>query len=292
MLTVEPESPHARKSPRRRSSWRAKKQHGDSKAELSWGKRRLPRWNGSPYPTRFENGFRTKQRNLAGGSDRSEAACDESTIARRSPHGQGSVPVGLRACGQRPVDHRLRRRSRERLGRRRSGGNDGGSAPPASCGQVRPCGGDVVGTWAFLGACSNAAALSAELAAICPGASVSDYAHTKSGFLTFNADLTYISNVVKETLSSVRTRPFNCESDRGLRFRRPEASFRATTHRQPPARARRSAAAGTTSLSATQSSTGPTPSRRTASHSPSARARSPLPTASKEICCTSSISAS
>ena len=93
-----------------------------------------------------------------------------------------------------------------------SGGNIGGGPPPASCGQVRPCGGDVVGTWAFLGVCLNVAANTAELAASCPGASVSDYAHTKSGFLTFNADLTYVSNVVMETLSSVHTKPLNCES--------------------------------------------------------------------------------
>jgi hypothetical protein len=93
-----------------------------------------------------------------------------------------------------------------------SGGNDAGGAPPASCGQVRPCGGDVVGTWAFLGVCLNEAESSAELAASCPGASVSDYAHTKSGFLTLNADLTYTSNVVRETLSSVHTKPLNCES--------------------------------------------------------------------------------
>ena len=93
-----------------------------------------------------------------------------------------------------------------------NGGNDGGGAPPASCGQVRPCGGDVVGTWAFLGVCEDTAAISAELAAGCPGASVSDYAQTISGFLTLNADLTYVSNVVRETLSSVHTTPLNCTS--------------------------------------------------------------------------------
>ena len=54
-----------------------------------------------------------------------------------------------------------------------STGACGGSShsPPPNCLQVAPCGGDVVGTWAFLGTCTEPrCAQSDQLGASCPGA--------------------------------------------------------------------------------------------------------------------------
>src|SRR5690348_15227398 len=67
----------------------------------------------------------------------------------------------------------------------------GGSSGAAHCGTTQPCGGDVVGAWSFQGTCQNVAASSADLAATCPGASISASSVVLTGGLTFNADLTY-----------------------------------------------------------------------------------------------------
>jgi hypothetical protein len=90
------------------------------------------------------------------------------------------------------------------------GPGSGDKAP--NCLQVQPCGGDVVGTWSFLGACTNAAAvadLSATLAADCPGAAASAVGVDVSGTVTYNADLTYSVNG-SETVSATETVPLAC----------------------------------------------------------------------------------
>ena len=59
-------------------------------------------------------------------------------------------------------------------GCRPSNGSD--SAPPSLPVQVQPCGGDVVGTWRFLGACIGQTliqSVNTQLQAACPGASIS-----------------------------------------------------------------------------------------------------------------------
>jgi hypothetical protein len=87
-----------------------------------------------------------------------------------------------------------------------SGG--GGTHSPASCLQVQPCGGDIVGTWKLLGGCINAAAISDQVAAACPGASVAASIDV-TGTATFNADLTYTFDVA-EMISETQSLPLSC----------------------------------------------------------------------------------
>jgi hypothetical protein len=91
-------------------------------------------------------------------------------------------------------------------------GCGGGSAkpPPASCLAVQPCGGDVVGTWSFLGGCSDLAALTEQLQLDCQGASVNSNPLSLSGLLTFNADLSYTASGWRETSAANETLPLSC----------------------------------------------------------------------------------
>lgn len=89
-------------------------------------------------------------------------------------------------------------------------GGCGGSSGPPHCGAEQPCGGDVTGTWSLAGACSNVSAASAELAAACPGASLSGYAVSLRGMLTFNADQTYTASNWHETYAATETVPLSC----------------------------------------------------------------------------------
>ena len=90
-------------------------------------------------------------------------------------------------------------------------GGGGDSAPP-NCLQVQPCGGNVVGTWSLLGVCFSERyrmKASDSLAAVCPGASIDTFDIDVSGTITFNADLTYVSNV-HETVSATERIPLSC----------------------------------------------------------------------------------
>jgi len=90
-------------------------------------------------------------------------------------------------------------------------GSGTGSAPP-SCLQVQPCGGNVVGTWSFLGACRTPAVLqnfNDSLQASCPGASISALDIDISGTITYNPDLTYAANVT-ETIRATEIFPLSC----------------------------------------------------------------------------------
>jgi hypothetical protein len=88
------------------------------------------------------------------------------------------------------------------------GSGGGGAGGPASCLQVQPCGGDVVGTWKILGGCINSAALSAAVMAACPGATVGGNIAI-SGTVTYNADLTYTFDVT-ETIAETQNLPLSC----------------------------------------------------------------------------------
>jgi hypothetical protein len=88
-------------------------------------------------------------------------------------------------------------------------GGDGGGLD--NCGQVQPCGGDVVGTWVYRAVCPNVAAYSAQAAANCPGASVLSIDQSQSGSLTFNADLTFTFEVGTQTYAATSVLPLSCQ---------------------------------------------------------------------------------
>jgi hypothetical protein len=93
------------------------------------------------------------------------------------------------------------------------GGSDGGGGPPMNCLQVQPCGGDVVGTWRFVGGCvAEASVFTAIAQTSCPGTEVSQVAFGASGTVTFNADLTYVGQGWNTTYSDMVTRPLSCTS--------------------------------------------------------------------------------
>jgi hypothetical protein len=86
----------------------------------------------------------------------------------------------------------------------------GGSSGPPNCGVEQPCGGDVVGSWTFAGACSNVSATNAELMVACPGARIGSSSVSLTGALTYNADLTYTATNWHETFSVTETLPLTC----------------------------------------------------------------------------------
>ena len=81
------------------------------------------------------------------------------------------------------------------------GGVDGGSddAPVATCGNVQPCGGDVVGNWTFAEDCESAANFAASASSFsmmaaqswCPGQTLVGRELIASGSLLFDAAGTY-----------------------------------------------------------------------------------------------------
>jgi hypothetical protein len=89
------------------------------------------------------------------------------------------------------------------------GGGHGHAAPP-NCLQAQPCGGDLVGTWSFLGTCSNLPAENQQLQASCPGASLSSVSGTLTGLLAFNADGTFTATNWHEAFGGRETLPLTC----------------------------------------------------------------------------------
>jgi hypothetical protein len=75
-----------------------------------------------------------------------------------------------------------------------AGAGCGGTA--LRCGEVLPCGGDVVGSWTMVDLCYDNAALTAEIAQVCPGATVNIQQASVAGGMTFNSDLSYTSTAV------------------------------------------------------------------------------------------------
>jgi hypothetical protein len=89
-------------------------------------------------------------------------------------------------------------------------GGGGGDAPP-SCLTVRPCGGDLIGTWRFLGACAaDETTFTALAGARCAGATVSRFGVGVSGSITFNADLTYNAQGWNTSFDETSTFPESC----------------------------------------------------------------------------------
>src|SRR5689334_4818493 len=86
-------------------------------------------------------------------------------------------------------------------------GGSSAKPPPASCLTVQPCGGDVVGTWSFLGGCSDLAAQTEQLSLDCQGASVNSNSESLSGLVTFNADLSYTATGWREAFGGNETLP-------------------------------------------------------------------------------------
>jgi hypothetical protein len=67
--------------------------------------------------------------------------------------------------------------------------------PPQGCGMVDPCGGDVTGTWKVLGGCTDALYWAGILT--CPLNTPEELVGLGyTGTVTFNADMTYSSNIV------------------------------------------------------------------------------------------------
>ena len=82
---------------------------------------------------------------------------------------------------------------------------------PASCLTLHPCGGDLVGTWRFVGACvADTATFTAFANARCAGSTVSGYSLAASGSITFNADLTYSARDWKTSFTQMSTFPASC----------------------------------------------------------------------------------
>jgi len=94
-----------------------------------------------------------------------------------------------------------------------STGACGGSShtPPPNCLQVAPCGGDLVGTWTFIGTCTNVAALNDQLGDGCPGATFNAFGVALTGTFTFNADLTYTASNWREDFVIAETLPLMCQ---------------------------------------------------------------------------------
>jgi len=93
------------------------------------------------------------------------------------------------------------------------GSGCGGSnhhAPPPTCLEAPPCGGDVVGTWNFLGGCENLPEVNTELQLSCPGLAIRGFALSFTGQLTFNADSTYTTSNWHETVNATETIPLTC----------------------------------------------------------------------------------
>jgi len=78
------------------------------------------------------------------------------------------------------------------------GGDDG---PGATCGQVQPCGGDLVGRWNMVASCADRAALTSQYAmeamtSWCPIQTLRNFSLSVSGSFVFNSDLTYSVSLV------------------------------------------------------------------------------------------------
>jgi hypothetical protein len=82
----------------------------------------------------------------------------------------------------------------------------GGQAAPASCLQVQPCGGDVVGTWSFVGACEDVDAENR----LSDCSLLSGTSETLTGVLTFNADGTYTATNWHDAYAGTETSPLSC----------------------------------------------------------------------------------
>jgi hypothetical protein len=84
-----------------------------------------------------------------------------------------------------------------------------GSTGGASCTQVSPCGGNVVGTWTIQNACVIAQSHTGTAVASCPGSSEQVEWITETGTVSFNADMTY-SDSRQQSVSVTLMLPQSC----------------------------------------------------------------------------------
>jgi hypothetical protein len=81
------------------------------------------------------------------------------------------------------------------------------------CGLVQPCGGDPVGEWTFVDACtdqpSGNAALEAEFAQACPAVEGEGVSIAVSGALSLRADMTYAASLIVTASANIRF-PLSC----------------------------------------------------------------------------------
>ena len=87
-----------------------------------------------------------------------------------------------------------------------------GSNGSDRCGEVQPCGGDVVGTWTWSRACPSAAAYTAQANGSCRGSVVNSISQDVGGTLTFNADLTFHFENATNTLATNNSFPIDCQA--------------------------------------------------------------------------------
>jgi len=92
-----------------------------------------------------------------------------------------------------------------------AGCGGGAAAPPASCRQVQPCGGDLVGTWSFVGACvADPALITATAPRPCTGFALNSVGFATSGSITFNADLTFTARRWNTSSATSYAEPLSC----------------------------------------------------------------------------------
>jgi hypothetical protein len=92
-----------------------------------------------------------------------------------------------------------------------AGCGGGGSAPPASCLQVQPCGGDLVGTWDFVGACvAEPSVITAAAPRPCTGFALNGVGFATAGSISFNADLTYTARRWNTSSATNYAEPLTC----------------------------------------------------------------------------------
>jgi hypothetical protein len=95
------------------------------------------------------------------------------------------------------------------------------------CGTVAPCGGDIRGNWNVIAGCITAAGVSRmEAESGCPSESLRFTAESKSGMLTFNADMSYSFAAFTEQLDYEVGLPGSCAP--GLSCTQVAASFQAS----------------------------------------------------------------
>ena len=91
-------------------------------------------------------------------------------------------------------------------------GSSSGSA--GSCGQVEPCGGDVVGNWKFTGSCVNRMTVMDAVASdfsFCPTFTIGAVNLSTTGTATFGADMSYSVNATQSGSESFNL-PASCLS--------------------------------------------------------------------------------
>jgi len=87
-----------------------------------------------------------------------------------------------------------------------SGGGGTGGSSGNSCGNVAPCGGDIVGNWTITGACVSEPTTADPS---CPGYAVSNVSATESGTVSYTAAGTYSATFTR-TLQYTETIPATC----------------------------------------------------------------------------------